>query len=214
MEKGLESFKAAVMSDCASGHNCFSENGCTHERHLTVPQYNPELLKMGFKTKCIANTKCFHDYCGKYKWVMDRAAHYAEKSGKTVEEVIAIWENDRTYWYMNYYQDGNQPLLNSEKVIIYEDWITALKIRFGKDPKNWAFKCPACGNIQTCNDFIEAGISDPESNVYFNCIGRYVKGKGCDWTLGGFFSIHKVSVLKNAQVFPVFEMAEATVVNQ
>jgi len=34
--------------------------------------------------------------------------HYAAKSGKTAEEVLKIWETDRTYWYMNYYQEDNQ----------------------------------------------------------------------------------------------------------
>lgn len=87
MKKGIESLKAAVMQDCQKGENCFSENGCTKQRYVDLPQDNPALLEMGFKTKCVANTKCFHDYCGKYKWILERAAHYAEKTGKTVEEI-------------------------------------------------------------------------------------------------------------------------------
>lgn len=208
-KKGLESFKAAVMKDCAQSENCFSENGCTQVRYLHLPETNPSFIAMGFKTKCVSNTKCMHDYCGKYKWVLDRAAHYAEKTGKTVDEVMELWENDRTYWYMNYYQDCNQPLLdNTEKVIVYEDWINQLKAKFGDDAKTWAFKCPHCGNVQTAQDFIDHGHADQKDNVYFNCIGRYVPGKGCNWTLGGLFKINKVSVLKDAQVFPVFEIAE------
>lgn len=70
------------------------------------------------------------------------------------------------------------------------------------------FKCPNCGNTQTARDFIDNDIEEPNNKVYFSCIGRYVKGKGCDWTLGGLFQIHKVSVLKDAQVFPVFEIAK------
>ena len=104
MKKGIESFKAEVMKDCQSANNCFSENGCTKERYKYLPEDNPKLIEMGIKQKCVANTKCTHDYCGKYKWVLERAKHYAEKTGKTVEEVMEIWENDRTYWYMNYYQ--------------------------------------------------------------------------------------------------------------
>ena len=186
MKEGIESFKAAVMTDCEKYSNCFSENGCTKERN-----------------------KCTHDYCGKYKWVIDRAKHYAEKTGKTVDEVMTIWETDRTYWYMNYYQECNQPELNSESIVNYEDWLTELKKRFGNDAKNWAFKCPSCGNIQTANDFIKHKIDEPESKVYYNCIGRYVKGVGCDWSLGGFFNINKVSVMKDAKIFPVFEMADS-----
>lgn len=149
MKKGIESFKAAVMKDCQSANNCFSENGCTKERYKYLPEDNPKLIEMGFKQKCVANTKCTHDYCGKYKWVLERAKHYAAKTGKTVEEVMEIWENDRTYWYMNYYQDCNQPLLNSESIINYEDWLAELKNRFGNDAKKWAFKCPSCNNVQT-----------------------------------------------------------------
>lgn len=207
MERGIESLKAAVKADCEKGNNCFSENGCTHERYKILPQDNPGLIEMGHKTRCVANTKCFHDYCGKYKWVMERAQHYAEKTGKTAEEVIKIWETARTYWYMNYYQESNQPLLTSEYIIDFDDWIKDLKDFFGEDPKDWAFKCPVCGNIQTAKDFIKHNIEEPENKVYFSCIGRYVKGIGCDWTLGGLLKINKISVMKDAQVFPVFQRA-------
>lgn len=208
MNKGIESLKAAVMKDCAEGENCFSENGCTKVRHNYLPEDNPNLIAMGIKTKCVAATKCTHDYCGKYKWVMERAQHYAEKSGKTVEEVLQIWETDRDYWYMNYYQDCKQPLINSESIIDYWVWIGQLTERFGSDRNKWAFKCPSCGNVQTMQDFIDHGIQDKKEEVFFNCIGRYVKGKGCDWSLGGLLQINKVAVFKDAQVFPVFEMAE------
>lgn len=209
IEKGIESFKTSVMQDCQKGSNCFSENGCTKVRHIYLPEDKPGLIEMGITTKCVANTKCFHDYCGKYKWVLERAKHYADKTGKTVEEVMKIWETDRTYWYMNYYQDCNQPMLTSENIITYEDWIISLNDRFGPDKEKWAFRCPRCGNIQTIKDFLDHGIDNAESRVYFSCIGRYVKGIGCDWTLGGLFKINKTSVIKDAQVFPVFEMADA-----
>lgn len=208
MEKGIESLKASVMKDCQHDENCFSENGCTKERYAELPEDNPRMIKMGIKTKCVRTVKCFHGYCDKYKWVLERAKHYAEKTGKTVEEIITIWETDRTYWYMNYYQDCNQPLLTAESIINYDDWIAELKNRFGDDAKKWAFKCPNCGNIQTIQDFIDNEIEKPEDKVYFSCIGRYVKNKGCNWTLGGLFKIHKISVMKDALIFPVFEMAE------
>lgn len=163
---------------------------------------------MGIKTKCVSQTKCFHDYCAKYKWVIERAKHYAEKTGKTVDEVMKIWETDRSYWYMNYYQECNQPLLNSESIINYEDWLSELKSRFGEDSKKWAFKCPSCGNVQTAQDFVDNGLGEHKDNVYFNCIGRYMKNKGCDWSLGGFLKINKISVMKDAKIFPVFEMAD------
>ncbi len=208
MKKGIESLKASIMKDCVEGNNCFNENGCNHEYTQMLPQDNKGLLAMGIKEKCVRVSKCFHQYCNKYKWILDRAKHYSEKTGKTVEEVLEIWETDRGYWYMNYYQDNNMPLLNSENIIDYEDWINELKERFGEDSKKWAFKCPTCGNVQTVQDFIDNGVENPENKAYFSCIGRYAKGKGCDWTLGGLFQNNKISVMKNAQVFPVFEMAE------
>ena len=184
-KRSIESLKASVMADCKNGDNCFSENGCTKER-----------------------CKCSHDYCGKYKWILDRASHYAEKSGKPVDEILEIWETSRNYWYMNYYQGSNQPLLNSEEIVNYDDWISDLNTKFGKDPKKWSFKCPHCGESQTAQDFIDNGIEEPENKVYFSCIGRYVEGRGCDWTLGGLLSIHKKAVFKDGEVFPVFETSD------
>ncbi|WP_294203056.1 VVA0879 family protein [uncultured Chryseobacterium sp.] len=158
------------------------------------------------KKKCTPENKC--EYCRKKDWVLDRAAHYAEKTGKSVEEILDIWEEDRGYWYMNYYQDANQPLLDSDKIIPYDDWIAALKNRFGEDPKQWRFKCVSCGGTQSIQDFLDNKVESPEDKVYYSCIGRYVDGRGCDWTLGGLFTIHKISVLKSAKVIPVFEMAD------
>lgn len=110
MKKGIERLKAAVQIDTERGQNCFNENGCDHEFTRMVPEDNPRLIAMGFKECCKRVSKCSHKYCDKYKWVIDRAKHYAEKTGKTYEEIIEIWESNRTYWYMNYYQDCNQPL--------------------------------------------------------------------------------------------------------
>lgn len=206
--RGMESLRAAVLNDTQKAENCFSENGCTKVRHLYLPEDKPSLLEMGIKTKCVSNTKCTHDYCGKYKWILDRAKIYAEKTGKTVEQIIEIWETDRTYSYMNYYQEAKQPIPNAENIMDYDLWIAELKERFGNDAKKWAFKCPMCGNVQTAQDFINNKVEEPENKVYFSCIGRYVKGKGCDWTLGGLLQIHKMAVMKDAIIFPVFEMAE------
>lgn len=79
---------------------------------------------------------------------------------------------------------------------------------YGKDMKKWKFKCPYCGGHQTAQDFINAG-KDPNGYVYFSCIGRYVEGQGCDWTLGGLFQIHKKEVISDdGQKSPVFEFAD------
>jgi hypothetical protein len=132
IKRGIESFKASVIRDCKEGENCFNENGCDHEFTRMVPSDNPKLIEMGFDTVCKRVSKCFHKYCDKYKWTIDRAKLYAEKSNKTLDEVMEIWENNRTYWYMNYYQEGNQnpnstSQYNKEAFKAYKDEITRLE---------------------------------------------------------------------------------------
>lgn len=95
-----------------------------------------------------------------------------------------------------------------KKVISRDEWIKGLESKFGKDPKQWKFKCVQCGQSQCLQDFIDAGVKEPENYVYFSCIGRYVVGRGCDWTLGGLFQIHKMEVEFDGKRIPVFEMAD------
>ncbi len=109
-KKGKESLLKAVKIDCESGENCFNENGCDHEFTRIVPQDNPKLVEMGFKTACKRISKCTHKYCDKYKWVTDRAKLFSEKTGKPVNDILELWESQRTYWYLNYYQEGNFPM--------------------------------------------------------------------------------------------------------
>ncbi|KAA6331591.1 hypothetical protein EZS27_019815 [termite gut metagenome] len=85
MRKGIESLRNAVIKDCDEhGQGCFNPAGCNKESGR----------------KC-----CGHAYCDKYKWVIERAEQYGKFTGKTKEEVIARWEEERTYWYMNFSKD-------------------------------------------------------------------------------------------------------------
>jgi hypothetical protein len=135
MKTGLASLKEAVLKDTKDYNDCFSENGCDHEFTRMMPETNPALIRMGMTKKCVMVSKCSHKYCDKYKWVVERAKHYAEKTGKTFEEIIEIWEGNRTFWYMNYYQDCNQPLKgrsrNDEQIVKTNDRIAFLKIQIG-----------------------------------------------------------------------------------
>jgi hypothetical protein len=110
MEKGIESLKNSVLRDTLQGNQCFNENGCDHEFYRMMPETNPNLIEMGMTRKCVRVSKCLHKYCDKYKWVLDRATLYDERTGKTMDEIIELWERDRSYWYMNYYQDNKQPI--------------------------------------------------------------------------------------------------------
>lgn len=85
-----------------------------------------------------------------------------------------------------------------------------------------AMKCPMCGTIQCANDLLAAGagatFDEIEKYLGFSCVGRWTNagphqpgtppGKGCDWTLGGLFQMHKLEVItEDGQHHPRFELA-------
>jgi hypothetical protein len=112
----------------------------------------------------------FRDYVGKLQWIIDRAKHYAEKTGLEASDILNAWEAGRGYWYMNYYQDCNQPLIQGDKVRVFEtqdDLLNALGI-----PE---FRCPACNGISTNPYECNSGLEMPE-------------GKLCDWKVYGLFT--------------------------
>lgn len=90
------------------------------------------------------------EYCDKFKWIVDRAKHYAEKTRMPYTEILRGWEEDRRYWFMNFYQEGNQPKIKDEKVHIFE---TIEEYR--NSLKGNGFICPKCGtetdNPQLCS---------------------------------------------------------------
>ena len=90
----------------------------------------------------------------------------------------------------------------------FETWKKNGAEKFGADKKNWKFKCPSCGGVQSLSDFIENNVPEPDGKFYFSCIGRWVKGRGCDWTLGGLFQIHNTEVItEDGAIVPVFDFA-------
>ena len=96
------------------------------------------------------------------------------------------------------------------EVISRDAWLQKAKDLFGKDPLDWKFKCVSCGNIQTARDFIEADFKTGRAMqlVYQECIGRHVKGRGCDWTLYGLLSIHELEVEHEGSRIPVFKFGK------
>jgi len=92
------------------------------------------------------------------------------------------------------------------KTLTMEEWISKGEELFGKDKKLWKFKCVNCGEAQTYNDFAEAKVENPENYIHFSCIGRFVEGRGCDWTLGGLLQLHKQEVVTDdGNKVPTFE---------
>lgn len=97
------------------------------------------------------------------------------------------------------------------QVITIDELHAALKDQ-GVPREHVAFKCPHCGTVQNATDLIEAGagstFDEVEKYLGFSCVGRFVDGKGCDWTLGGLFQIHELEVLTpDGNKHPLFTLA-------
>lgn len=93
------------------------------------------------------------------------------------------------------------------------EWRAEAGLRFGPDPRDWRFRCVSCGHVQSIASILEhTPDRDRElvgNQVAFSCEGRWVKGVGCDWTLGGLFTIHKVEVvMEDGAICPSFEFAD------
>lgn len=111
------------------------------------------------------------------------------------------------------------------KTMTHEEFLAEARRRFGEDPKKWKVVCPACGTVQSIQQFIDAGVSaeDISSCFAFSCIGRFTKqgdagitahhrnqpwDKGCNWTLGGLLRIHTLEVVIDGHNRMTFELAE------
>jgi hypothetical protein len=155
---GIEKLKAAVQRDCNDKNHCgcFNENGC--DKHESkIGQYGDP----GYK-------KCFHSYCDKFKWIVDRAKHYEQKTGIPYLDIIDAWESNRTYWYENYYQEANQPEIKGDNVRVF-DTVEQMKESIGDN----GFRCPCCGGISTSPYECDSGIIK--------------NNKKCDWKSYGLF---------------------------
>ncbi|PWE48443.1 hypothetical protein DEM26_18010 [Thioclava sp. NG1] len=110
----------------------------------------------------------FHDYQAKFDWTVERAKHYGDALGMDPADVLNAWEKGRDYWYMNYYQDANQPKIDADHVRVF-DTVAQLKESIGS-PR---FRCPACGGISSDAYTCDSGIER--------------EGKPCDWKAYGLF---------------------------
>lgn len=82
----------------------------------------------------------------------------------------------------------------------------ALKAQGVSSSRHLAFVCPACGTVQSMADHVAAGATpeQAENAIGFSCVGRRTgagsprkkpDGKPCNWTLGGLFQIHTLTVI-------------------
>jgi hypothetical protein len=63
----------------------------------------------------------------------------------------------------------------ARRALTDEQLATEAIARFGEDPRNWAFRCPTCGDTATSLDFPPRH----RSRVSAECVGRYVENRGC-----------------------------------
>lgn len=104
----------------------------------------------------------------KYDQILGRAEHYAKKTGLDTDEILNAWEKQRTYWYMNYYQEANQPKIEGDNVQVFET-VENLMESVG----NKGFRCPSCEQIST--------------NPYSCNSGHVEKNEKCNWKVNGLF---------------------------
>lgn len=103
-----------------------------------------------------------------------------------------------------------------------EKWRAEAVRRFGDNPENWKFVCPACGRINTGREFREAGATP--NDMYQTCIGRHngnmrpaskgakEDGKGCDWAAFGLLGTlgkGDTVVVEDGKEIDVFAFAES-----
>lgn len=176
---GYEKLKSSVERDCNERNSCgcFNPNGC-NVPNARIGNYG----EVGYKS-------CFHKYCDTFKWAIDRANHYSEKTGIPAEEILNSWEEKRSYWYMNYYQDGNQPEIKGDNIRMF-DTIEQMLESIGEKK----FRCPSCNGIST--------------NPYKCNSGKEMaKGKICDWNVGGLFG----DLGKGANIFVKEKLSGETI---
>lgn len=100
----------------------------------------------------------------------------------------------------------------TRRTITHAAWIEEGKRRFGMPARRWQFVCPSCGTVQTGQMLLDAGLSVEQvtAAIGFSCVGRHVRGIGCDWSLGGLLQIHTLEVIdEKGKASPVFEFAPA-----
>jgi len=88
------------------------------------------------------------------------------------------------------------------EAIGFEEWQGIAIRKFGEHPRNWKFKCPSCGHVQSMQDFKDLGVD--VNLAYYNCIGRHdgkhgrvamgTKPGPCNYTSGGLFNISPTAV--------------------
>jgi hypothetical protein len=115
-------------------------------------------------------------------------------------------------------------MTNQIRTISVTEFRAELAAQGVNHPRHYALKCPICGTVQSMASLVVAGASveDAEKQIGFSCEGRITgvgplpknasaerRGqRGCDWSLGGLFSLHMLEVVtEDGRTHPRFEIA-------
>lgn len=131
-----------------------------------------EDIKNTIEQKGEIHSRDAKDYCDKFSWIIKRAKHYSKKSSLKWQVILDKWEEKRSYWYMNYYQEANQPKIEANRVKIF-DTIEDFK----KSVANKGFRCPYCNEISTNPQKCNSG----KLVKLLNTKGKHT----CNWSSGG-----------------------------
>lgn len=72
----------------------------------------------------------------KFDWVIARAIHYAYHKQTTVDVILNQWEAERGWcWYLNFYQESNQPWLVKSEHVKRRTSRNAYKKEYKHDPE-------------------------------------------------------------------------------
>lgn len=132
ISKGLESLIEATTRGLREKTD-FSSRWCKYFSEDCV-----ERLRQYGETGFLCANKC--EYCDKFKWTVDRAKHYAERTGIPYLDILRSWEERRDYWYMNYYQDCKQPKIEGNDVRVFDTFR-----EYQNSLQEKGFRCPSCG---------------------------------------------------------------------
>jgi len=108
--------------------------------------------------------------------------------------------------------------------LTFDEWRARLDAQ-GQPREHLAFVCPICCTVQSMASLRAAGVPEQkvESQLGFSCEGRWTNAgpwptepsferkahRGCDWTLGGLFRLHRLEVERDGHTYPFFEIATA-----
>jgi hypothetical protein len=75
------------------------------------------------------------EFLKKFIWVIGRAKHYAQHFEVPIAIILNEWESKRNYWWLNYYQECNQPKFHTHNRYTRKP---RGKPQSQKDPRRWS----------------------------------------------------------------------------